>query len=210
MEPMFAKYAGTRPRAMIESPAYQFVDEAHDGGISHLSGVTTAGSGVARTSCDAGSLPVGTATEAGEAGACSDSDHDDNSDTYHDAGEEFMTGVGQTIALLFGIFVDGVLMHKNGKATTTIISVKCLDLPAFLCQTELASYTWGFIGGKKEPTCMTQILDLLLQQFKNHELSGRFDENGERSLFILHVQNAMQLPEAFSTKSYSTKCQMSL
>lgn len=89
-----------------------------------------------------------------------------------DPRDEIMTAHGEEMVLLFGLFVDGVQLHQHGRSTTTVFCLKCLDLPGFLVNTDLASYTIAFIEGPKEPTCMTSILLTILKQFKMFEPTG--------------------------------------
>ena len=95
-----------------------------------------------------------------------------------DPRDEVMTAYGPDMVLLFGLFVDGVQLHVHGRSTTTVFCLKCLDLPGFLANTDLASYTLAFIEGPKEPTCMTTVLMTILKQFKIFEPTGIEHEDG--------------------------------
>lgn len=89
-----------------------------------------------------------------------------------DPSDEIHMGQGDKLGLLFALFVDGVQLHQHGRATTTVISLKCLDLPGFLANTALASFNLAFISGPKEPTNLTGVMRLILGQFKQHEPVG--------------------------------------
>lgn len=96
-----------------------------------------------------------------------------------DASAHIGTAHGETMVLLFGLFVDGVQLHNAGRSTTTVFSLKCLDLPGFLANTDLACYTLAFVDGPKEPTNMTQLVLTILHQFKIFEPTGVTDSDGE-------------------------------
>lgn len=156
----FARFAGVRTQAMLESPFYARLDAAHDGAISALS------------VADADAPAVGLAQPADDGEVPASSEHDtEQLQPVEDAdpSDEVMTGGGDTLALLFGLFVDGVQLHANGRSTTTVVSLKCLDLPGFLVGTKVASYNLAFISGPKEPTCMTDFVHIILHQFKEYE-----------------------------------------
>lgn len=95
-----------------------------------------------------------------------------------DASDEIGTAHGETMVLLFGLFVDGVQLHNTGRSTTTVFSLKCLDLPGFLVNSDLACYTMAFVDGPKEPTNMTQLVLAILHQFKVFEPDGVTDADG--------------------------------
>ena len=83
--------------------------------------------------------------------------------------DEVMTGAGAILFLLFGIFCDGVQLYGNNKSTTTVIAIKCLDMPGSLVNKNLANYLLAFIGGQHEPTCMQDFLHIIVEQFKAFE-----------------------------------------
>lgn len=200
--PVFAKHAGVRTRAMLESPFYARLDAAHDGALSALTvnsapdqaratdGHSTHDVGGARSTPPLQkAVPVqglshpldeGLAGSARRAGPNTERPEGDGPHSESDGpdvlavedpdpSDEFMTGAGPTLTLLFGLFVDGVQLHASGESTTTVVSLKCLDLPGFLVGSKLASYNLGFVSGPKEPTCMTDFLNLILKEFKAYE-----------------------------------------
>lgn len=179
-EPTFARYAGTRTMAMLQCPLYRRLDLAHGCALSALADPKLASGLVAgdqpagsATDCDA---PVQPTEEArGVVSGCSDHvpaspESDDLVDP--DPQDDLMTAHGPDMVLLFGLFVDGVQLHGHGRSTTTVFALKCLDLPGFLANTDLASYTIAFIDGPKEPTCMTTVMMTILKQFKIFEPAG--------------------------------------
>lgn len=95
-----------------------------------------------------------------------------------DASAHIGTAHGETMVLLFGLFVDGVQLHNTGRSMTTVFSLKCLDLPGFLVNTDLACYTIAFVDGPKEPSNMTQLVLTILHQFKVFEPTGVADADG--------------------------------
>lgn len=163
-EPLFARYAGTRTQAMLQSPLYKRLDTAHGGALSALSSESV------------GSL-VAQPTPVGATGAATDPDTIDD-EANPDPTDEVMTGDGDELALMFALFVDGVQLHDHGRASTTVVGLKCIDLPGFMCHTDLACFPMAYIGGEKEPTNLSEFTALLLQQFKDHEVFGVVDRSG--------------------------------
>lgn len=53
-----------------------------------------------------------------------------------------------------------------------MVGLKCMDLPGFLVNTDLSCYALAFIGGSKEPTNLSEIMSVILFQFKKHEPTG--------------------------------------
>lgn len=177
-EPMFARFAGTRSLSMMDSPLYERLDRAHGGALtalssSHDSVTVDAATSNVREDVD----EVGGPSHHTQLPAHSDVAEDDN--VTPDPTDEIMTGDNDTIALFFALFVDGVQLHDHGRATTTVVGLKCLDLPGFMCNSDLSCFPLAYIGGKKEPTNLSQFMTLLLQQFKDHEAFGCRDEQGE-------------------------------
>ena len=169
----FAKFAGTRTHAFLDSEFYQHLDYAHNGAISVLSqGSLGQTSGNNSTTA----LAADTPTSPSSIGACPSTEAPDSVNA--DPIDEVMTANGDTMTLFFALFVDGVQLHAHGRATTTVVGVKCLDLPGFLCNTDMASYPLAFIGGSKEPTNMSEIMAIILKQFKDHEPDGWVDDKG--------------------------------
>lgn len=166
--PEHARYAGTRTKAMLDSPYYAHLNSAHNNAISALA-CSEAGSCTREGTPHApeSSGPESTGQGGQEAGA----DQEDQLEAVEDPdpSDEVMTGSGDTIVLLYAIFVDGVQLHQGNRETTTVISLKNLDLPGFLVGTKTASYNLAFISGPKEPTCLTDILALIVRQFKEFE-----------------------------------------
>lgn len=174
---LFARFAGTRIQAMISSPFYQQVDEAHGGALSALSSVPTSpGDGPIHSGCGFDATTPG--VTPGVTGAPDLAPPPPDCQVDPDPSDEVMTGDCDTLSLLFGVFVDGVQLHQHGRATTTVIGIKCLDLPGFLSHTDLASYALAFIGGPKEPSNLSEIMAIVLKQFKLHEPMGYADEKG--------------------------------
>ena len=127
----------------------------------------------------AAALPAAAAEEAAIDQVPGTPDHaEDDYLVDADPRDEVMTAYGPDMVLLFGLFVDGVQLHVHGRSTTTVFCLKCLDLPGFLANTDLASYTLAFIEGPKEPTCMTTVLMTILKQFKIFEPTGIEHEDG--------------------------------
>lgn len=167
----FARFAGMRSRAMLDSPLYQQLDEAHGRALSALDSSQTQSEVPV-----GGAVPMHPPAEAAPAAPYRDPLHEPV-DT--DPSDEVMTGAGDTLTLLFALFVDGVQLHGHGRDTTTVIGLKCLDLPAFLCHTDLACYALAFIGGPKEPSDLSEIMSIILDQFKCHEPSTQIDREGK-------------------------------
>lgn len=166
---MFARFAGTRTRAMLDSPVYKRLDEVHGHVISALS------SQVSEHPGDSGlaSPEVAGPSTAAAAPTCRPEDFVDP-----DPSDEIMTASGDVLTLCFALFVDGVQLHQHGRATTTVVGIKCLDLPGFLCNTDLACYPLAFIGGEKEPSNLQEFMSIILKQFKAHEPNGSVDKDG--------------------------------
>lgn len=203
--PMFARFAGTRTKAWLHSPFYQHLDLVHGHAISTLAcGEDAVASGIAS---DEGHTIEGRASEAAppisQLNAPSDAapgslasgpsctpgpSHPSHipetgeDEVDADPGDEVMTGAGDCLTLMFAVFVDGVQLHQHGRATTAVIGLKCLDLPGFLANTDLACYALAFIGGSKEPSNLYQIMGIILKQFKDHEPTGQKDDKGESPL----------------------------
>ena len=246
MNPMFARFAGTRTRAMLDSPWFNALDAAWDGWIKRLcndgssdtedsedggagegpAGGSPASGGAAQpvprnvlasraepmARASGTAAPVAPSHSAGASGAVTQARSDSAADAVHaggfsgavrpggaaaatvgvqqsgadsdamsedesepeevadpDPSDEFWTGAGKLIALLFAIFHDGVQLHQKVKSTTLVFSLKCLDLPGFLVSKLLASYNFAFIGGPKEPSCLTEFVALILDQGKQYE-----------------------------------------
>ena len=119
-------------------------------------------------------------------------DTDPTADFLADADprDEVMTAYGTDMVLLFGLFVDGVQLHQHGRSTTTVFCLKCLELPGFLANTDLATYTLTFVEGPKEPTCMTTLLMAILRQFKIFEPTGV--ETADGALYITVHANTLR------------------
>lgn len=169
-EPTFARYAGTRSQALLDSPAYTRVDSAHGGALSALSSAyePVPVEGVDAPVAGRVAQKASEDSDSGEFAEVSDPDPLD----------EVMTGDGDVLTLLFALFVDGVQLHQHGRSTTTVVALKCLDLPGFLCNTDLACYPLAFIDGPKEPTNLSQFMLRILQQFKKVEPFGTADLDG--------------------------------
>lgn len=221
--PDFARFAGVRTRAMVDSPHYFQLDSAHNNAISALAsdvpnaeavgppvevpltprtGRADEGGDSGETArpeedhVEAGDEPdpsaeaVGPPSEALNRPRSGTTDEGGDSDVGSadeapleavedpDPSDEVVTGEGDTLALLFGLFVDGVQLKQGNRETTTVVSLKCLDLPGFLVGTTIASYNLAFISGPKEPTCMTDILGLIVHQFKELEPNRTPDSEG--------------------------------
>lgn len=186
----FARFAGTRLQGLMDSPLFQDVDAAHGFALTRL--VQEQPAADAADECaadDAPELQQHFPHEHGESDRWpantpsqeeSQQNRPDGWDTESELGvadapepsDEIHTGLGDRLCLLFALFVDGVQLHQHGRATTTVISIKCLDLPGFLSNTKLASFNIAFISGPKEPTNLTALMDIILQQFKDHEPLG--------------------------------------
>lgn len=181
-EPLFARFAGVRTQGMIESPFYARLDAAHGGAISAfaVSEEPRVDPAAAPAAAAVAEPPADPPADAHMAG---DSDFEDDPDfpaADPDPRDEVMTGNGDTLVLMFGLFCDGVQLHESRRSSTTVFSLKCLDLPGFLVGTNLASYNIAFIDGPKEPTCMTDILLRILAEFKELEPLGITDDAGAR------------------------------
>lgn len=179
-EPVFARFAGTRTQALLDSPLYERLDNAHGKAISEL-----AREDVRMDGSDEEMLPGHAANGASEStrservqGTASDSDFELGEVSDPDPLDEVMTAHGDTMTLFFGLFIDGVSLHQHGRSSTTVVAIKCMDLPGFLCNTDLACYPLAFIDGPKEPTNLVQFMALILRQFKEFEPMGAEDEQG--------------------------------
>lgn len=97
-----------------------------------------------------------------------------------DVTDEFPPPEGDRIILLFGAFVDGVQLSQHGRTSTTVISIRCLDMPGHLSTTDIASYPAAFIGGIncKEPTTMSELMQYFCHPFKEHEPMGELQPDG--------------------------------
>lgn len=200
---MFARFAGTRTQAMLDSPFFSNLDRAHGHALSALT---------AAEAMDHGAEPVGLQSKArrepspfsprqSETGrelpSLSPTPILHDSAVDPDPTDEEMTGAGDSLTLLFALFVDGVQLHAHGRATTTVVGIKCLDLPGFLCNTDLACYTLAFIGGAKEPSNLSQFMEKILEEFKRHEPSGSRDAEGVPlylSRYVLCMGLCISLP----------------
>lgn len=190
-EPMFARFAGTRTHAMLDSPFYQRIDKAHGRALSALDSQDQAACAqdahIATEDADTPACAGPSTQPAINEETASDGDIVDPDPT-----DEVATGDGETLTLLFALFIDGVQLHGHGRATTTVVGLKCIDLPGFLCNTDLACFPLAYIGGVKEPTCLTQITHIILKQFKDHEVSTDTDAEGDAlAYFNLHVVHCM-------------------
>jgi len=165
----FARFAGVRTQAMLESEWYAKVDAAHGGAVSAMATAETADHPM-ETDHAAQAEPHNAPTTLVDADV-----PDEDESLYEvcdsDPSDEVMTGDGDSLCLLFGLFVDGVQLHVSGRSTTTVLSLKCLDLPGFLVCSKVASYNLAFIDGPKEPTCMTDFMMMVLAEFKKCEPS---------------------------------------
>lgn len=192
----FAKFAGTRLQGMIDSPIFRGVDDAHGQALTTLMQeeppqhhVADEAAAATETSLEgACALPDSPPAlhaympdeeddralldDADGVASASDQESEPGVGADSDPSDEIHTGEGDRLCLLFALFVDGVQLHQHGRATTTVISLKCLDLPGFLANTKLASFNIAFISGPKEPTNLSEVLDIILQQFKEHEPVG--------------------------------------
>lgn len=192
----FARFAGTRTHALLDSEFYHHVDYAHGGAISalsedpcseqkdeHTNDVPCAAINMACAPVRvADQLPPSEEVASDRSCSqdpCSRTSHDSQPDEVTaDPSDEVMTALADTITLFFALFVDGVQLHAHGRATTTVVGLKCLDLPGFLCNTDIACYPLAFVGGPKEPSNLAEIMAIILQQFKDHEPGGCVDEKG--------------------------------
>lgn len=176
--PDFAQYAGVRTRAMLDSPYYAHLDAAHNYAISALSSEPDAEASSVLNPALATPMPG--ITGQGCANEAEESAEEDELDAVEDPdpSDEVMTGEGDTLVLLFSLFVDGVQLKQGNRETTTVVSLKCMDQPGYLVGTNVASYNVAFISGPKEPTCMTDILGVLVHQFKELEPSMAPDSAG--------------------------------
>lgn len=187
---MFARFAGTRTLAMVGSDLYAEVDAAHGNAISALSSPTDNPVQPPEedpTLAHAESLDVPPATEGGVDQGDNESTGSEPQDPLEEVGDpdpsdEIMTANGESMVLLFGLFMDGVQLFAHGRSTTAVVSMKCLDMPGFLANTDLASYTIAFIGGPKEPTTLTTLTRLILDQFKYFEPKGVVGGDGVKKL----------------------------
>lgn len=84
--------------------------------------------------------------------------------------------------------MDGVKLHENSASTTTAGSLKFMDLPGHLVQTNTASYNLFFISGPKEPTNMTSFMQQVLLQMASlaPEVSTAPNGDSTLSLRIVH------------------------
>lgn len=200
-----AKHAGTRTLGIVELEIFQHLDSQYEGSISFLhnpqshpdygeggdasdggmhgegeespshtgifSGAQLPGTPLCRVPPTSPSSDDDIDADSGDEEAHYPAHHPDPSDSFppHN-GEQFM--------LFFGLFVDGVQLHQHGRHTTTVIALKLLDLPGFLSHKDCAAYPIGYISGPKEPTTMTTIIELIMQQFKQYEPKGVRVENG--------------------------------
>ena len=189
--PMFARFAGTRTEALLNSPFYQHIDQLHGHAVSGLAcgtlPVATSGEAVegrtsdatsARISTSPAPLPQTGATPPSHASGAGSSRDLAEDEVDPDPTDEVMTGAGDSLTLMFAVFVDGVQLQQHGRGTTTVIGIKCLDLPGFLANTDLACYALAFIGGPKEPNNLSEIMSIILKQFKDHEPVGERDDEG--------------------------------
>ena len=175
-EPLFARFAGVRTQGMLDSEFYARLDAAHGGALSALARGSDPApdesvhhdEGIAAHATGSSAVDADPLDQGGQDWPVADPDPRD----------EVMTGNGDTIILMFGLFVDGVQLHSSGRSSTTVFSLKCLDLPGFMVGTNMASYNIAFIDGPKEPTCMTQILAHILTQFKTFEPQGITGDDG--------------------------------
>lgn len=106
---------------MLDCDWYKKIDKSHGMALtalsSHLSPEQRGGN------------PDGSDVPIDFAGGCADEASYDNMDFVDpDPTDEVMTGDGDPLTLLFALFVDGVQLHDHGRATTTVIGLKCLDL----------------------------------------------------------------------------------
>ena len=183
-------------QAFRDSPYFRAVDEALDGALTHVesrgttfdlvgdncaaAGAGRAGSGGgAGGACDAsgagGSAEEGGAHHAGGAG-CADNDNSgspvaaavDAAAADRAPHHEIEPMTKNVTLLAMAIAADGVQLHDKSIATTLVVLAKCLGLPAHLVHTEMAAYSFGYIGGPKEPTTLTEFLALIIAQFEQH------------------------------------------
>jgi hypothetical protein len=182
MNPVFARFAGTRTQAMLDSPWYQEVDRSVHGLLSALRddgstaderhGQTGAGDLCSKSSHGSDDEDVERNRDGG--GHSEDvSGHDTDGEPEEvqdpDPSDEVMTGAGDHLALLWAIFHDGVQMYDKTQATTMVFSTKCLCLPSWLVQTLAASYNIAFVGGNKEPAILKGFLCEILRMYKAYE-----------------------------------------
>lgn len=164
---------------MLDSPFFERLDQAHGGALSMLSSRDEVQSTSARESDAVQGDDAGAGSSVGA--ASSDTDASDCEAIDPDPTDEVMTGGGDSLTLLCALFIDGVQLHDHGRATTTVVGLKFLDLPGFLCNTDVACFPLAYIGGSKEPTCLTEITALILEQFKDHEVSAVKGIDGDAS-----------------------------
>lgn len=194
----FARFAGTRTQAMIQSDFYAQLDEAHGGSISALDSRSTVPASVEPQTPQ---HPPDCHQSPAEPCDVPDFGHVDS-----DPSDEVMTGAGDTLTLFFALFVDGVQLHGHGRSTTTVIALKCLDLPGFLCNTDLACYSFAFISGPKEPSDLSEIMAIILQQFKCREPVMTDECDGECACLVYYTWT----PWAVGGNTYSwTPCRKS-
>lgn len=186
LDPIFARFVGTRCSALFDSELFKFLDEAHGGAISALQ--------YGEMETEAANLPDSdpmeavnghgmqqNATQEGDtsmAGSC-DEDEDDYLDVDPDPCDDIPPPEGKRITVFFSLFVDGVQLNQHGRATTVVVALKCLDLPGFLYTTDCAAYPLAFISGPKDPTNLTEILRVILDRFKEFEPVGVKEEDGK-------------------------------
>lgn len=187
---LFARFAGTRTCAFLDSEFYSALDKAHHGLLSQFS-VDGNARGCSKSE---GGGPASLGDEAvtgspqGELYKCA-SDTSDPADleATGDPSDEVMTGAGDLLVLLFGVFIDGVQLYSNNKSTTTVIALKCLDLPACLVNKNLANYLLAFIGGRSEPSCLQDFIHIIVKQFKLYEVLPS------------HLEGVMHIPASMET-----------
>jgi hypothetical protein len=183
--PLFARYAGTRTQAMLDSPWYRDIDRSVHGLLSALrddGGMV--GSDADESDGHGGPGRVGSLSNRGSDAEVERNSADDSPSGHvtgadaedelqevqdPDPSDEVMTGEGDHIALLWAIFTDGVQMYDKTQATTMVFSIKCLCLPGWLVQTLAASYNIAFVGGNKEPAILKDFLCEILKMFKAYE-----------------------------------------
>lgn len=177
-EEQFARCAGTRSQAMLDSQWDNQLDTVHGKALTALASNVVDTAEVQQSCSDA----VGTAPRPASLGIVGEISDAEQECVDPDPTDEVMTGNGDSLTLLFALFVDGVQLHDHGRATTTVMGLKCLDLPAFLSSTDLACFPLAYIGGSKEPSNLSEFMMIVLQQFKSHEPLG-VDENGCSTMF---------------------------
>jgi hypothetical protein len=185
MNPLFARFAGTRTQAMLDSPWYHEVDRSVHGLLSALrDDGSTAGSDAVEGEGRERPGDVGIQSSQrydaevernGEDGSHSgdstgvDAEGELQEVQDPDPSDEVMTGAGDHLALLWAIFHDGVQMYDKTQATTMVFSIKCLCLPGWLVHTLAASFNIAFVGGNKEPSILKGFLGEILKMFKAYE-----------------------------------------